>query len=106
MELETLILTEVSQEEKDKYHMISLISGVSAPLYGAQKHQVLGPMGYSINLHKNIKGKYFVCLFVCLFLSLWASPVAYGSSQARGQIRTTAAGLHYSHRNTRSELHL
>ena len=27
MELETLILSEVSQIEKDKYHMISLISG-------------------------------------------------------------------------------
>ena len=28
MELETLILTEVSQKEKDKYHTISLISGI------------------------------------------------------------------------------
>jgi len=28
MELETLILSEVSQKEKEKYHMISLISGV------------------------------------------------------------------------------
>ena len=28
MELETLILSEISQKEKDKYHMISLISGI------------------------------------------------------------------------------
>ena len=28
MELETLILSEASQKEKDKYHMISLISGI------------------------------------------------------------------------------
>ena len=28
MELETLILNEVSQKEKDKHHMISLISGI------------------------------------------------------------------------------
>ena len=28
MELETLILSEVSQKEKDIYHMISLISGI------------------------------------------------------------------------------
>ena len=27
-ELETLILSEVSQKEKDEYHMISLISGI------------------------------------------------------------------------------
>ena len=28
MELVTLILSEVSQKEKDKYHMISVISGI------------------------------------------------------------------------------
>ena len=28
MELETLILSEVSQRERDKYHLISLISGI------------------------------------------------------------------------------
>ena len=28
MELETLILSEVSQKEKDKYRMISLMSGI------------------------------------------------------------------------------
>ena len=28
MELETLILYEISQKEKEKYHMISLISGI------------------------------------------------------------------------------
>ena len=28
MELETLILCEVNQQEKDKYHMISLVSGI------------------------------------------------------------------------------
>ena len=28
MELETLILSDVSQKEKDKYHMISLTSGI------------------------------------------------------------------------------
>ena len=28
MELETLILSEVSQKEKDRYHMVSLIFGI------------------------------------------------------------------------------
>ena len=28
MELGTLILSEISQKEKDKYHMISLITGI------------------------------------------------------------------------------
>ena len=35
-----------------------------------------------------------------------AAPAAFGSSQARGRIRTAAAGLYHSHSNTRSELHL
>ena len=28
MELETLILSEISQKDKDKYHMRSLVSGI------------------------------------------------------------------------------
>ena len=28
MELETLILSEISQKDKDKYHMISFITGI------------------------------------------------------------------------------
>ena len=28
MELETLILSEMSQKDKDKYHMLSLITGI------------------------------------------------------------------------------
>ena len=35
-----------------------------------------------------------------------AAPAAYGGSQARGQIRATAAGLHHSHSNARSKPHL
>ena len=31
MELETLILSEVSQKDRDKYHMISLITGIEYP---------------------------------------------------------------------------
>ena len=30
MALETLIMSEISQKEKDKYHMISLTSGISS----------------------------------------------------------------------------
>ena len=38
--------------------------------------------------------------FVCIFR---AAPVAYGDSQARGQIGALAAGLHHSHSNVGSE---
>ena len=35
-----------------------------------------------------------------------AVPMAYGSSQARGQIGPAAAALHHSHGNEGSKLHL
>ena len=37
----------------------------------------------------------------CLFAISWATPTAYGGSQARGQIRVVAAGLCQSHSNSR-----
>ena len=41
----------------------------------------------------------------CLFF-LRPAPVAYGASQARGQIRAVSVSLHHSHSNARSEPHL
>ena len=43
-----------------------------------------------------------------IFLKLLfrAAPAVHGGSQARGQIGATAAGLHHSHSNARSELGL
>ena len=38
-------------------------------------------------------------LFFCLFTFSRAALVAYGGSQARGQIRVVATGLHQSHSN-------
>ena len=43
---------------------------------------------------------YIVVLFVLLFRT---TPATYGGSQARGQIRATASGLHHSHSNVGSE---
>ena len=37
------------------------------------------------------------------FLLFRATPVAYGGSQARGQIRAVATGLYHSHINVGSE---
>ena len=48
-------------------------------------------------------GHFFFFFFSCL---LRAAPIAYGSSQARGQIGATAAGPHHSHSNTGFEPHL
>ena len=46
---------------------------------------------------------YFFVFFLLLLLFFWAAPVAYGASQARGQIGAVATGLRQSHSNTGSE---
>ena len=46
---------------------------------------------------------FFFFFLFCLFRT---APVAYGGSQARGQIRAIATGLHRSYSNAGSELHL
>jgi len=45
-----------------------------------------------------------IILFL-FFLLLGATGTAHGSSQARGQIGATAAGLHHSHSNAGSWTH-
>ena len=44
--------------------------------------------------------------FLSFFLFFRPTPTAYGSSQAKGGIESTAAGLHHSHSNIGSEPHL
>ena len=44
--------------------------------------------------------------FFFFFVLFRTTPVANGSSQARGQIRAVAASLHHSHSNAGSEPHL
>ena len=48
----------------------------------------------------------FVLFYFYFYLLFRAAPAAYGGSQARGQIRAIAAGLHHSHSNARSERRL
>ena len=51
------------------------------------------------------KSPYLLLSFFLFFFST-AAPMAYESSQARGQIRTTAASLCHRHSNVGSELRL
>ena len=46
---------------------------------------------------------FFFFFFFVFLLFLWATPSAYGGSQARGRIGAVAAGLHQSHSNAGSE---
>ena len=48
----------------------------------------------------------YIHMYFSFFFLLRVTPVAYGGSQARGQIRAAAAGLCHSHSDTGSEAHL
>ena len=53
----------------------------------------------------------FALIFIALrsyffFFLFWAAPMAHGGSQARGLSGAVAAGLHCSHSDGVSELHL
>ena len=66
-------------------------------------HSIL-PQDHTFKNELGELGTNGVCLFVCLFFM--ATPVAYGSSQAKGWIWAASAGLHHSHSNARSKLSL
>ena len=59
---------------------------------------IINPLSHPGNSPDNI--------FLFFFFFFRAAPVAYGNSQARGQIRATAASLYHSHSNAGSKLHL
>ena len=62
------------------------------------------PFGETLRIWQEAKFIHQKFFFVFLFLR--ATPVAYGSSQARGRIRAVASDLCHGHSNMRSELHL
>ena len=71
----------------------------------------LSPGAYPWAGHLRMLGLIFTCKTTPTFYTVWkfffllrATPVAYGSSQARGQIGAAAASLHHS--NVGSEAHL
>ena len=45
---------------------------------------------------------FYIYIYI-YFVFFRAAPAAYGGSQARGLLRTAAAGQHHSHGNARSE---
>ena len=66
--------------------------GSNLHLYSDPSHcsQILNSLHHSKNASS----------MLCFCLLFRATPVAYGGSQVRGQIRATATGLHHSHSNT------
>ena len=87
------------------------IRATAASLHrSSQQYRILNPLRPGIKPESSWiligfllrhSGNSCVCPCVCLFR---ATPAAYGSSQARGQIRAVTTSLHHSHSNSGSEL--
>ena len=74
---------------------------------GQSKAQSLPPFKLSATFPSLLMLNSFKSITWKLFFGLLrAAPAAYGSFQARGQIGTVAASLHYSHSKAGSEPHL
>ena len=54
---------------------------------------------------ERITKMWYICTKEFFFLPFRATPAAYESAQASGQIRAAAAGIHHSHRHSGSKLH-
>ena len=61
------------------------------------------PQNYRKRVSRGVDLK-FLFFFFCPFAISWATPTAYGGSQARGRIKAVATGLHESHSNSGSKL--
>ena len=74
---------------------------------GRKERSILVRLGFATvtSIPQNLSGqtqqRFIFCLSVLSFFR--AAPTAYGGSQAGGQIRAIAAGLHHSHSNVRLE---
>ena len=91
-------VTEKSQSLGAHSVLEVIFTAVYITTHGTQQSYQLGAIGFGVFLFL------FVFLFCFVFLGL--HPAAYGDSQARGPVGATAACLHHSHSNTRTELHL
>ena len=81
----------------------ALLDLLSASTFVIEKPNAVGisnPL-YRIWFFSPVK---FFFFFFRLFFSLRAAPMAYGSSQVKGQIRATIASLGHSHSNTNPSL--
>ena len=70
-----------------------------------QQSQKPGLSGLSTFFFSSSSFSFFIsfCCCCCCCFVFRAAPTEYGSFQARGQIRATAAGLNHSHSNGRSK---
>ena len=73
-------------------------SGLKTPLHSSllPSHPLSEGQEFGSESRHQMTNLFFVVLFFCLFR---ATPGACGDSQARGQNRVVAAGLHHSHSN-------
>ena len=79
-----------------------LLSAMPAKTAPPRKHKVASTEHLTLTMFiKSIYLFYYLLLFY--FCPFRATPMAYGSAQARGPIGAVAVSLHHSHSNTRSK---
>ena len=82
-------------------HETSILT-LSFPSHPTPKLEGLGVC--EVRVQKQPPGQFYFYLYLFIFCLFRAAPSAYGVSQARGLIGTTAASLHHSYSNAVSKL--
>ena len=90
----------VPSPKQSQFHLLS-------SLYAANTYKALLQLTELYLLpRKSFHNLFFFFLSFLSFVFFRAAPMAYGGSLASGPIGATAAGLHHSHSDTGSKLHL
>ena len=108
MPREAEVALEKAKRQKKKKKRLAM-SGPPIPSQVGVSAYYLGLLLLISNFFSFFFFSFFLCNFSFNFLVFFlfrVTPAAYRSSLARGGIRATAASLHHSHSNARSELHL
>ena len=100
-----LILKVTEWHLNQKSDFFRLYKGVKSK--GHLKNRIRNTMCLIAETCLNFIGSIFILVFYFIFIFIFkATPVAYGSSCARGWIGAARAGLHHSHSNMGSKPHL
>ena len=100
-----IFLKQNAKTEQNVKHKCTIEASYPTPLLG------IDPKEMKLYVHPKTCTQKFKAILYLFFVGFFCFvlgpyPVAYGSSQARGQIGAVTTGLHHSHSNARSELHL
>ena len=102
----TLLVVSFDEQKCFNYHEVQFVFSFLTCVFGIISKKIIAKSNVVKLLLTVFFFFFFFFFFFCLFAISWATPTAYGGSQARGRIGAIATGLRQNHSNAGSEPHL